>query len=47
MNIYGVAVDAILQCFFLDRKLTMDGLDPMDNAPAPLVKWFEKHMTEE
>lgn len=40
MNVYGVATEAILQCFCLDEKLNKRG-DPLDNCPKPLRKFFE------
>lgn len=45
MNVYGVATEAILQCFLLDEKLNKRG-DPLDNCPAPLREFFEEHHDE-
>lgn len=42
MNVYGVATEAILQCFLLDEKLNKRG-DPLDNCPGPLREFFEDH----
>jgi hypothetical protein len=40
MSIYGVATEAILMCYFVDKKLNEMG-DETDNCPAPLYKFFK------
>ena len=40
MGVYGIATEAIMQCFLLDEKLN-EGGDDLDNCPAPLKEFFE------
>ena len=47
MNIYGVATEAILQCFILDKQVTGMGNDALDNCPEPLQDWFADRYAEQ
>jgi len=40
MNVYGVATEAILQCYMLDKRLNEVLGDPVDNCPEPLAEFF-------
>lgn len=43
MNVYGVATEAILQCYMLDKRLNEEENDPVDNCPKPLREFFEEY----
>ena len=39
ISVYGIAIEAIMQCFILDESLNVHG-DPLDNCPEPLKKFM-------
>ena len=41
-SVYGVAADAILLCFFMDKEISSKGGRPV-NAPPPMTKFYEKY----
>jgi hypothetical protein len=41
MNIYGVAIDAIMQCYLLDLKMARSGEDTdLNNCPPAIAAFF-------
>ena len=46
MGIYGIATEAIMQCFILDEKLNKLEHDPADNCPAALAEFFKENYDE-
>lgn len=46
MSVYGLAADAIMVCFFVEKDLVEREGRPVLRAPQPIKEFFEEHKTD-